>query len=180
MTTQSLYQQAIVFATNKHVAIQQTVPGTNMPYVVHLSNVAMEILIAGGQTKDFDLNFAVQVALLHDTLEDTQTSRDEIAALFGTDIADAVSALTKSDSLPKHEKMNDSLARIKKLNKEVASVKLADRITNLQKPPDHWDMAKRNNYQQEARLILDELGGANQFLADRLNSMIEDYKNYCS
>ena len=43
MHTQSFYQKAIKFAAAKHAEQNQTVPGTNLPYVVHLSNVAMEI-----------------------------------------------------------------------------------------------------------------------------------------
>lgn len=45
MEIQSLYQQTIKFATAKHLEMAQYVPGTNLPYVVHLSNVAMEILV---------------------------------------------------------------------------------------------------------------------------------------
>ena len=53
MEIQSIYQQAIKFAALKHSEIQQTIPGTDLPYVVHLSNVAMEILIASHNTSDF-------------------------------------------------------------------------------------------------------------------------------
>ena len=74
MQIQSLYQKAIKFAAAKHAAQNQTIPGTNLPYVVHLSNVAMEILIASFHSENFDLGFAVQVALLHDTLEDTSAT----------------------------------------------------------------------------------------------------------
>src|SRR5690606_11363187 len=119
--------------------------------LVHLSNVAMEILMAGKHTPDFDTGFAVQVALLHDTLEDTETSMAELEQYFDKKIAEAVNALTKNDDLPKEEKMSDSLTRIKSQPKEVWAVKLADRITNLQKPPDHWDSEKRMKYKMEAQ-----------------------------
>ena len=46
MDIQTLYQQTIKSATLKHLKQNQTIPGTDLPYVVHLSNVAMEILIA--------------------------------------------------------------------------------------------------------------------------------------
>ena len=62
METQTLYQKAIKFARAKHVEQNQTIPGTNLPYVVHLSNVAMEILITSFHSENFDLGFAVQVA----------------------------------------------------------------------------------------------------------------------
>lgn len=144
MEVQHLYQEAIKFATSKHLEMDQKIPGTELPYVVHLSNVAMEIIIAASHTDHFNLGFAVQVALLHDTIEDTSTKFEELENKFGVDIAKAVSALTKNSDLPKDKQMQDSLTRIKELQPEVWAVKLADRITNLQPPPLHWDNQKKS------------------------------------
>lgn len=178
MEAQTLYQEAIKFATAKHLENDQKIPGTDLPYVVHLSNVAMEILIASLNTTNFNLGFAVQIALLHDTIEDTSTNFEELENKFGLEIAKAVSALTKNSELPKEQQMPDSLARIKQLQSEVWAIKLADRITNLQQPPAHWDIAKKLKYQQEARTILTELNNGNEFLARRLEKKIEEYGNY--
>ena len=175
---QTLYQSAIKFATAKHLEKEQKVPGTDLPYVVHLSNVAMEIVIASSRSDNFNLGFAVQVALLHDTIEDTSASFGELKNTFGVEIAEAVSALTKNKKLLKEQQMRDSLSRIKKLPKEVWAIKLADRITNLQQPPPNWNRAKRINYQNEARIILSELKDGNNFLAKRLETKIEEYGNY--
>ncbi len=173
-----LYQDAIKFASAKHAKKGQKVPATNLPYDVHISNVAMEILIAGSNTPDFDTAFAVQVALLHDTIEDTATDFEELKATFGIEVANAVSALSKNDTLPKDLQMQDSLNRIKALQPEVWSVKLADRITNLQPPPSHWDKAKRIKYYKEAQLIYDTLGAGNEYLALRLATKIKEYESY--
>jgi (p)ppGpp synthase/HD superfamily hydrolase len=54
-------------------------------------------------------------------------------------------------------------------------VKLADRISNLQQPPDYWPRDKRQRYQEEAGQILDHLGEASPFLASRLAAKIEAY-----
>jgi (p)ppGpp synthase/HD superfamily hydrolase len=54
-------------------------------------------------------------------------------------------------------------------------VKMADRITNLQPPPKHWDQEKILQYKQEARLIHDYLKDANKYLADRLKQKIGSY-----
>ncbi|MFC2124040.1 HD domain-containing protein [Bacteroidota bacterium] len=178
MDIQSLYQKALTFAATKHMEKGQTVPGTDLPYTVHLSNVAMEILVAGSNTPDFNTTFAVQVALLHDTLEDTSTTYEELRERFGTDIADAVQALSKNQDLPKEEQMDDSIQRIKKTPKEVWAVKLADRITNLQPPPTYWSKAKRIEYQEESRIILAELKEANKHLAQRVEKKIEKYSDY--
>lgn len=175
MQTQSLYQKAIRFAATKHAAQNQTIPGTNLPYVVHLSNVAMEILIASFHSENLDLGFAVQVALLHDTLEDTSTTFEELETKFGVEVAKAVLALTKSAELPDEEQMQDCLKRIKLLPPEVRAVKLADRITNLQPPPPHWNNERIIRYRDESRLILSELKDGNDFLAKRLEGKIEEY-----
>lgn len=176
---QTLYQKAIKFAAKRHADSNQVLPGTNIPYVVHLSNVAMEILIASQNTEHFNTEFAVQVALLHDILEDTATTFEELSEEFSTEIAEAVLALTKNSQLPKESKMSDSLNRIKKLSKEVWAVKLADRITNLQTPPQLWGVEKITEYQKEAIQIANALKGSNAYLEKRLQTKIEDYLEYC-
>ncbi len=178
METQSLYQTTIKFATSKHLEKDQKVSGTNLPYVVHLSNVAMEILIASAHTDDFNLGFAIQVALLHDTMEDTATSFDELKNIFGFEIANAVLALTKNELLPKEIQMPDCLKRIKQMQKEVWAVKLADRITNLQPPPPDWNTEKKIKYRIEAQVIFNELQDGNEFLAKRLNACIEIHEGF--
>ena len=138
----------------------------------------MEILIAGSNTSNFDTAFAVQVALLHDTIEDTATDFLELENIFGLEIAKAVSALSKNQNLPKDQQMQNSLDRIKEMPAEVWAVKLADRITNLQPPPADWDKAKRIKYHKEAILILDTLGTGNEYLALRLEDKIKEYEFY--
>ncbi len=176
MELQDLYQKAINFAGNKHA--DQKVPGSSASYLVHLSNVAMEIMIAAGHTDDFDLDFAVQVALLHDVLEDTSTTFDELREAFGHKVARSVLALSKNEDLPVSEQIIDSLARIKSEPKEVWAVKLADRISNMQKPPPHWDINQVIDYKKMAGIILLQLKGGNAYLEQRLFKKIEAYKEY--
>jgi guanosine-3',5'-bis(diphosphate) 3'-pyrophosphohydrolase len=180
MELQSIYQKTIKFAAKKHADQNQVIPGTNLPYVVHLSNVAMEIIFASQETKEFNTAFAIQVALLHDILEDTETTFEEIVSEFDEEIAEAVLALTKNAEISKKERMMDSLARIKKLPKEVWAVKLADRITNLQVPPDNWSLEKIQEYQKQALQILDSLKGGNIYLEKRLAERIQNYLQYCT
>ena len=175
---QTLYQKAIKFATYKHLAKKKKVKGTKLPYVVHLSNVTMEIFMAALNTDSFNLDFAAQVALLHDTIEDTDATYEEIKDKFGEDIAEAVLALSKNENLPPKVQTTNSLTRIKALSKEVWAVKLADRITNLQPPPSKWSSKKRKKYQDEANLILQELQDGNEYLSKRLKMKIKDYMEY--
>ncbi|MBK6622679.1 MAG: bifunctional (p)ppGpp synthetase/guanosine-3',5'-bis(diphosphate) 3'-pyrophosphohydrolase [Saprospirales bacterium] len=177
MTTQDLYQQAMKFAGEKHS--EQLVPGSNANYLLHIANVSMEILLAHRHTPDFDLDFAMQTAILHDTLEDTETSFDEIADTFGPKIAEAVLALTKDPAIPsKKERMMDSLRRINEREKEVGIVKLADRITNLQEPPDTWKMEKVRAYLEEAAFIAEALKNKHGYLSDRLALKIREYEKH--
>lgn len=176
---QGKYQKAIIFAAQKHTDINQLIPGSNLPYVVHLSNVAMEILIAAHNSDKFDSEFAIQVALLHDVLEDTETTTEELENEFGTEIAKAVLALTKNSQIPKEDRMEDSINRIKESPKEVWAVKLADRITNLQPPPKHWNIEKIRAYQKQAVDIYNSLKDGNEYLAERLLVKTSEYLNYC-
>lgn len=175
MSLQDIYQTTIQFAAQKHAEINQTIPGTNLPYVVHLSNVAMEILLVSEQSESFNTGFAIQVALLHDVLEDTDATFEELSEKFGKAVAEGVLALTKNAELPKYERMANSLEKIKQQPKEVWAVKLADRITNLQQPPHFWIPEKIEKYRQEATMILKELRGGNTYLEHRLQSKIENY-----
>ncbi|MFD2552428.1 HD domain-containing protein [Bizionia sediminis] len=175
--TQDIYQKAISFAAEKHK--NQKVPGTGANYLLHLSNVAMEVILAHKASQVFNLNYAIQLALLHDTLEDTDTEFSELKELFGQQVASGVQALTKNNQLnTKEEKMMDSLSRINHLEKEVAIVKLADRITNLQKPPKSWNKEKIQNYLKEAQLINTLLKNKNDYLNTRLKTKIKSYKKY--
>lgn len=166
------------FASTAHNG--QCVPGTEIPYINHIGLVAMEAMAAIARSTDIaSPDLLVSCALLHDTIEDTNVSVDEIEQEFGAGVASGVLALSKDKTLPtKAEQMMDSLRRIRQEPKEVWMVKLADRITNLQPPPKHWDKAKIVNYRKEAATILATLGEANQYLADRLSNKINSYQRY--
>jgi guanosine-3',5'-bis(diphosphate) 3'-pyrophosphohydrolase len=173
---QTLYQKAIRFAGEKHG--DQKMPSSKASYLVHLANVAMEVAVAADKTDEFDLAFAVQVALLHDVIEDSPTSYDEVKKSFSEPIADAVLALTKDENLPIEDQIPDSLKRIKTMPREVWAVKLADRISNMQKPPESWSSERKKKYREVAMLILKELKGGNDYLESRLALLIEEYQAF--
>ena len=173
---QDKYIKACKFAAEAHNG--QLVPGTDLPYLVHLSLVSMEVIAAIGKDDRYDADLAMQCAWLHDTIEDTKTTYDDILYNFGVAVADGVQALTKDKRLPKAAQMADSLRSIKDQPKEVWAVKMADRITNLQPPPSHWSQEKIAKYRIEALLIHDELREANEMLADRLYAKAEAYKAF--
>ncbi|MDR0882069.1 MAG: HD domain-containing protein [Candidatus Adiutrix sp.] len=112
----------------------------------------------------------------HDTVEDTNTTIEEIADIFSDKVASGVAALSKDKSLHGEAATRDSLTRIKKQPHEVWAVKLADRAANLQAPPDHWNQAKRLAYAREGLLILEALGTASPYLANVLSGRIQAWK----
>lgn len=184
MWDQNQYINGWNFATDAH--LNQLLPGSEYPYINHVGLVATEVLaaICHAQTPISSPikqpTLAMLCALLHDTIEDTPITYNDIVTQFGKAVADGVMALTKDINLAtKQEQMRDSLHRIKQQPAEVSMVKLADRITNLQSPPHYWTKEKIHQYRIEAQLILDELGGANEFLANRLNDKIISYQQYC-
>ncbi len=178
MWDQDKYIKAWNFASQVHG--KQLVPGSEYPYLNHIGNVTMEVMTTIAKSGDIQKpNLLVQCALLHDVIEDTETSFADVKSRFGTNVANGVLALTKNLKLTsKHEQMLDSLERIREQPQEVWMVKLADRITNLQPPPHYWNKEKIQNYRKEARLILEQLGEANQHLADRLEGKIKNYVQY--
>jgi len=171
--SQDLYLKAIRFAGEAHG--EQKIPGTDLPYVIHITSVCMEIMAAVciGETDNPDL--AVQCALLHDTIEDAGKTFDEIKMIFGIDVAHGVLALTKNKNIEKKYRMADSIERIKLQPREIWMVKLADRITNLQPPPPHWNSEKIKDYRKEAEYIFEHLREASPFLKDRLAEKIKTY-----
>jgi (p)ppGpp synthase/HD superfamily hydrolase len=174
--SQDCYIKAYKFAAQAHQG--QKYPGTDLPYIMHLSFVCMEVIAALNVESDRDGNLVIQCALLHDAIEDTDITFDRLEAEFGKAVANGVLALTKDVNLEKHLQIEDSLKRIEQQPAEIWMVKLADRIANLQVPPPYWTKDKIKSYRQEAIYIYDALKDASKFLGDRLYKKIEEYRVY--
>lgn len=170
---QEAWLRAWRFAARAHAG--QTLPDGELPYVVHLGAVAMEVLVAHQLEPLGRPLLALQCALLHDTLEDTDTTEADLQTSFGPDVLGGVRALTKNPALPKDRGMADSLSRIRQQPREIWAVKLADRISNLSQPPRHWTPEKIASYKREAEQILRELNDAHAVLAVRLADRIAAY-----
>jgi (p)ppGpp synthase/HD superfamily hydrolase len=173
MWSADVYATALRFAAERHLV--QKVPGTELPYIVHVAMVAGEVMATLTRERFEEPDLAVSCALLHDVVEDTDTSIEDIAERFGTRVAMGVAALTKDPAAPEAHRMTDSLRRIREQPREVWIVKLGDRITNLQPPPAYWNDEKRRAYRMEARVIHAALGEASPYLAARMAEKIEAY-----
>ncbi len=127
--TQDVYQKAMKFAGEKHAT--QQVPGINANYLLHISNVAMEVLMAFQADPNFDLDFAIQVAILHDTIEDTLLTKKMISQIFNESIASKVEDLTRikvNKKIPAGETLELVYPQNKK---DILYIKLFDRLHNM-------------------------------------------------
>lgn len=176
------YIKAWKFATKHHTGQKYggNEPDEYIDYLNHIGMVCMEVMWALQHTKEsYDADLAIQCAILHDTIEDTEATYEDIFHQFGVEVTSGVMALSKNDQIQsKTEMMKDSLERIRKQKKEIWMVKLADRISNLNAPPFYWDNDKKTTYLDEAQIIYNVLHIANKELAKRLKDKIDNYKNF--
>lgn len=121
---------AYAFAKYKHNQTGAVRKGSGLPYFVHPKGVAMIVLENGGTVEQ------INSALLHDTIEDTETSSFELKTLFGQKVASIVWELTNSrieiEELGKEEYMSKKLIN---LSEDALTVKLADFIYNMNDNP---------------------------------------------
>lgn len=183
MTLWSLdaWHDAWELAAEAHLG--QTIPGREIPYLSHIGAVAMEVgwaIAARVESRPVTRpTLAIQCALLHDVVEDTEVTLEQITKRFGDDVARGVAALTKNPAVgDKPAQMRDSLARIRQCPPEVWMVKLADRIHNLREPPHYWSAAKIRGYCDEARVIHEALAEACPVLGPRLLERIPVYAEF--
>ena len=172
-----LRERAWFFAAYKHQG--QLYPGTELPYLVHIGMVLLELTQAlqAEDSSALDADLAIGCALLHDTVEDTETTLDELRLYFNDEIAAGVEALTKNPHLSKAASMSDSLQRLLQQPREVQMVKLSDRIANLGVPPVYWSEEKCLAYAAEGQQILAALEAASSFLAGRLGERIAAWQS---
>ena len=136
--------------------------------------VANEVLIADKNEPAINLENAIQIALLHDILEDTSITKEQLENHFSPQVAHGVDLLTKRKNQP----IREYLQRIKEGPKDISLIKMCDRITNLQKPPSSWTSEKIAEYLEESKIILEMLGSSHTYAANRLKSKMESYKQY--
>jgi len=176
------YLEAWYFATQKHTGQSYggSQDGEKMDYIAHIGAVTMEVIWTLQHSEEqHHADLAVQCAILHDTIEDTETSYAEIKNKFGETVAKGVLALSKDKkSGDSKQQMSDSIQRIKAQGKEIWLVKMADRSANLHSPPYYWTKDKIQTYQQEAQYIYEKLADADKIMAQRLKQRIDDYTEF--
>jgi (p)ppGpp synthase/HD superfamily hydrolase len=147
---------AATFAAEKH-ADQRRKGAAAEPYVNHLLEVAH--LVSESLTEP-DTNVVV-AALLHDVVEDTAVTKDEVAARFGEDVADLVAEVTDDKSLLKAERKRLQVVNAPKKTARAQIIKLADKVSNLRailhSPPAGWSIERQREYFDWAKQVVDGL-----------------------
>jgi guanosine-3',5'-bis(diphosphate) 3'-pyrophosphohydrolase len=154
---------ALAFAAHKHRDQRRKDPAAS-PYINHPIALA-NVLINEGGVHDTSTLCA---ALLHDTVEDTETTPEELEAEFGTIIRDIVLEVTDDKLLSRDERKRLQIVHSPTLSHPAKLVKLADKICNLRdvatNAPSSWDLARRQQYFDWAKQVVDGLRGAHPTL----------------
>jgi GTP diphosphokinase / guanosine-3',5'-bis(diphosphate) 3'-diphosphatase len=162
MTTEpascALLLKALAFAAHKH-RDQRRKDTEASPYINHPIGLANVLANEGAVSNTVVLCAAV----LHDTIEDTQTTQAELQAQFGDEIAAIVAEVTDDKSLPKAERKRLQIEHAAHISEQARLVKLADKICNLrdmaQSPPPNWPLERRQEYFDWAKRVIDALRG---------------------
>jgi GTP diphosphokinase / guanosine-3',5'-bis(diphosphate) 3'-diphosphatase len=157
MAATPLFVQALSFAAHKHrKQVRKDAAAT--PYINH--PIALVQVLVGQDVHD---EVVLIAALLHDTVEDTDTTLEEITTLFGADVAAIVAQMTDDKSLPKAERKRLQIEHAHLALREAKLVKLADKICNtydlLHSSPDEWSLERKHAYFDWAAAVVAGLRG---------------------
>jgi len=154
----SLILKALEFAALKH-RDQRRKDALASPYINHPIALANVLVSEGG----VDDPVVMAAALLHDTVEDTETTPAELREVFGDRIAGIVEEVTDDKNLPKAERKRLQVERAAHISREAKLVKLADKICNVRdvayQPPAKWDLTRRREYFEWAKAVVDQMRG---------------------
>jgi len=170
---------AALFAAEKH-AQQKRKGAAGEPYFNHLLEVA-ELVATSSDRLDVELLMA---AFLHDTVEDTGVTLQELETHFGRDVAALVDEVTDDKSLPKETRKQLQVKNAPQKSERAQTLKLADKISNLRSilasPPAGWNRERKQQYFEWARQVVAGLATPNPFLKtefDKTYSMISQLKD---
>lgn len=159
----ALILTALEFSSHKH-RDQRRKDNNVSPYINHPISLA-NVLCNEGKITNAKV---ICAALLHDTIEDTDTTADELKSRFGKRITNIVLEVTDDKSLPKTERKLAQIEHAKHASKRAKLVNLADKICNLRDtlftPPAGWTIARKREYFDWSKAVIDEVRGTNKKL----------------
>lgn len=154
---------AIAFAADKH-RNQRRKDHEASPYINHPIALANVLANEAG----IEDERVLVAAVLHDTIEDTETTEQELMRLFGKEVADIVTEVTDDKALPKAERKRLQVEHAAHISRRAKLVKLADKICNLRdiakSPPVDWSVERKREYFDWANAVVDQLRGVHPSL----------------
>ncbi len=157
------FARALDFAARKHVH-QRRKGELEEPYINHLAEVA-QMLAAATEGHDTVL---VLAGLLHDTIEDTETTFAELEAKFGREVADLVAEVSDDKTLEKVERKRLQIEKAPTKSDRAKMLKMADKTSNLhsiiQSPPKDWSLERKREYFEWASDVVAGCRGVNDYL----------------
>jgi len=170
----NLVLKATQFAALKHC--DQRRKDGKTPYIIHPISVAM-ILSEIGSIEDPEI---LSAALLHDTLEDTDTSAHELDKIFGSRVRIIVEELTDNDMLTFSQRKQMQIDNAPYLSKDATLVRIADKISNvsdvIENPPPEWNQKRCNKYVDWAEAVMNNCQKVNQDLENHFFELITEYR----
>jgi len=170
----NLVLKATQFAALKHC--DQRRKDGKTPYIIHPISVAM-ILSEIGSIEDPEI---LSAALLHDTLEDTDTSAHELDKNFGSRVRIIVEELTDNDMLTFLQCKQMQIENAPYLSKNATLVRIADKISNvsdvIENPPPEWNQKRCNKYVDWAEAVMNNCQKVNQDLENHFFELITEYR----
>lgn len=164
----------VEFAAEKH-RLQTRKDAAKTPYISHPIGVAYNLMNVG-EVRDAAI---VIGALLHDTVEDTQTTFEEIEGKFGKQVAAYVREVTDDKSLAKEARKRLQVINAAHKSKGAAQIKLADKLFNLNdllnNPPSDWTQMRIDRYYEWAQSVVNRLPEANDKLYQAVHKIINTY-----
>jgi len=162
-TELKLLLKALTFAAHKHKD-QRRKDLNASPYINHPISLA-NILCNEGHVADVEV---ICGAFLHDTVEDTETTSDELEVEFGKVISEIVMEVTDDKTLPKDERKRLQIEHAAHASNKAKLVKLADKISNLRdvvdNPPPDWSLERRQAYFDWAKQVIEQVRGVHHGL----------------
>ena len=145
--------KACAFAAHKH-RNQRRKDQARTPYINHPLTVA-RVLAEEGGVIDAEV---LAAAILHDTLEDTDTTLKELQNAFGKRIAAMVAEVTDDKTIPKPVRKQRQIDHASHKSQGAALIKAADKICNLRdlkkSPPTRWTLERRREYIEWAQQVV--------------------------
>lgn len=167
----SLLIRALEFAARKH-RMQRRKDEDASPFINH-PIALMKVLCIEADVRNATI---LSAAALHDTIEDTETTGQELESEFGSEIASIVSELTDDKSLPKAERKRLQIEHAPRMSRDGTLVKVADKICNLRdvadSPPAGWSIERQRDYFDWGKAVVDRLPRVN---AKLLELFVEAY-----